>query len=48
MSGRSNTLQVGDVAPEFELAAANSDKTVSLTKLRRRGPVIVEFMRGTW
>ena len=42
------TLKVGDRAPEFELSAANRDGSVSLKQLLQRGPVIVEFLRGTW
>ena len=35
-------------APEFTLAAANRPDQVSLAELRRGGPVILEFLRGTW
>ena len=42
------TLRVGDLAPQFTLAAANSDDIVSLNRLLRTGPVLVEFLRGTW
>ena len=41
-------LKVGDVAPDFALAAANSDDLVSLNDSLRKGPAIVEFLRGTW
>jgi hypothetical protein len=50
-SGRmaaSSTLEVGARAPEFTLAAANREGTVSLAELIARGPVILEFLRGTW
>ena len=42
------TLKVGDRAPEFELSAANRDGAISLKQLLERGPVILEFLRGTW
>ena len=44
----SATLKIGDAAPEFTLAAANSDDPVSLNEVLRQGPAIVEFLRGTW
>ena len=44
----SKTIKVGDPVPEFTLPAANRDHPVSLAELRARGPVIVEFLRGTW
>jgi hypothetical protein len=57
--GRSSTLVIGDRAPEFRLAAANSaqagaahswatDGTIALDDLLTRGPAVVEFLRGTW
>jgi len=44
----SATLKVGDLAPDFSLAAANSADVVSLNDTLRKGPAIVEFLRGTW
>jgi len=44
----SNALQVGDAAPQFALAAANSADLFSLNRALRTGPAIVEFLRGTW
>jgi peroxiredoxin Q/BCP len=41
-------LKVGDRVPEFSLAAANRPGSFQLAELRARGPVIVEFLRGTW
>ncbi len=41
-------LKPGDRAPEFELAAANRETGISLAELRGSGPVIIEFLRGTW
>jgi len=58
MNDRTETLRIGDHAPEFRLATANkalgptgelrARDEVSLSQLRARGPVIVEFLRGTW
>ncbi len=48
MGDRSTTLGVGDPAPDFQLPMANSTESLSLTVLRQHGPVIVEFLRGTW
>lgn len=43
-----DTLNLGDVAPKFSLSAANRQEPSDLPGLLRRGPVIVEFLRGTW
>ncbi len=48
MARESSTLRLGDRAPDFTLAAANRPGTVSLAERLARGPVIVEFLRGTW
>ncbi len=54
MKERTETLGVGDRAPEFTLEAANSTEAaqvgqrLSLSQLVARGPVILEFIRGTW
>jgi peroxiredoxin len=45
---RSSTLAIGDRAPEFCLSAVNAAGTLTLAELLKRGPVIVEFLRGTW
>ena len=42
------TLKVGDRAPDFALSAANREGSVSLKQVLERGPVILEFLRGTW
>lgn len=42
------TLGIGSRAPDFRLAAANSDRTFELKDLLSRTPVILEFLRGTW
>ena len=44
----SDTLTVGDSAPDFTLPAANQPGTVSLAQLTQQGPVVIEFLRGTW
>jgi peroxiredoxin len=41
-------LTVGDMAPDFSLAAANRDGLFVLNDCLRKGPAIVEFLRGTW
>ena len=40
-------LKVGDKAPDFELPNA-SGKTVKLSSLLERGPVVVTWYRGAW
>ncbi len=54
MKDRTETLAVGDRAPDFTLAAANATgsaqlgQPLSLSQLLAHGPVILEFLRGTW
>lgn len=48
MQNRTETLEIGSRAPEFVLSAANREGTVSLSGALARGPVILEFLRGTW
>ncbi len=48
MADYSATLNIGDRAPDFSLAAANRPQTFALAQLLTRGPAIVEFLRGTW
>ena len=48
MPGSSQTLRIGDRAPGFTLAAANRNEAYSLPQVLARGPVILEFLRGTW
>jgi peroxiredoxin len=43
----SDTLKVGDRAPDFSLLTANAD-TTSLSQLIAHGPAVLEFLRGTW
>lgn len=56
MRSTSGTLRPGDLAPEFKLTAVNRvDEAAerrlqqfSLGELVARGPVLLEFLRGTW
>jgi hypothetical protein len=48
MQNRTETLGLGSRAPDFSLGAANREGNFSLLSLREHGPVIVEFLRGTW
>jgi peroxiredoxin len=48
MLDHTQTLKAGDRAPEFLLSAANREGMFSLSGSLTRGPVIVEFLRGTW
>jgi peroxiredoxin len=41
-------LRVAELAPDFELPDVASGRTVSLTRLLDRGPVVVNFVRGFW
>ena len=47
-------VRVGDAAPEFVLEAANrftasgGAQEFSFRQLLEQGPVILEFLRGTW
>ena len=45
---QTETLAVGDAAPEFALSAANRAAVFTLKELIVRGPLVVEFLRGTW
>jgi hypothetical protein len=48
MNNRTDTLDIGSRAPDFSLGAANRDGTFSLGGLLAQGPLILEFLRGTW
>ncbi len=48
MRDQTSTLKLGDAVPAFDLAAANREGRFRLTELLAAGPLIVEFMRGTW
>jgi peroxiredoxin len=42
------TLEIGSRAPAFRLKDANGSSTVTLAGLVAKGPVVLEFLRGTW
>jgi hypothetical protein len=54
MPRNSDTLKIGDCAPSFSLWAANEFNSIGspiemrLHDLTSRGPVVLEFLRGTW
>jgi len=48
VQNRTETLGIGSRAPEFSLTAANREGQFSLSNLRERGPMVLEFLRGTW
>jgi peroxiredoxin len=48
MAGFSDTLKVGDRAPDFTLGAANRPGNFSLADILKEGPAVLEFLRGTW
>ena len=48
MPEQTSTLKAGDRAPGFELAAANRQESYSLARALEHGPVVLEFLRGTW
>lgn len=41
-------VRVGARVPDFTLSAANRAGTFTLSEWLKRGPVIIEFLRGTW
>lgn len=48
MKEKTETLAIGERAPDFTLPAANRQGTFSASEVWQRGPVILEFLRGTW
>lgn len=50
MGRDSETLRVGDVAPDFLLTAANGALAyqLSLALKEEPRPIVLEFLRGTW
>jgi peroxiredoxin len=48
MRGKTETLEIGSKAPAFSLDAANREGKFLLDDLIARGPLILEFLRGTW
>jgi hypothetical protein len=45
---QTDTLKVGDTTPAFRLIAANRKQAISLEDCLRWGPLVIEFLRGTW
>jgi len=41
-------MNVGDIAPDFTLGAANMPEPYTLSEIIAAGPAVVEFLRGTW
>jgi hypothetical protein len=49
MQNRTEALENGSPAPEFSLPSANREGSIfTLSTMLGRGPVMVEFLRGTW
>ena len=48
MQNRTETLEIGSPAPDFSLGAANREGTFTLGGLIAQGPLILDFLRGTW
>jgi peroxiredoxin len=48
MQNQTETLGLGSRAPDFSLSAANREGSFSLSGFLARGPLILEFLRGTW
>ena len=48
MKNRTETLVIGLPAPTFTLGSGNGYGRLSLPQLISGGPLIVEFLRGTW
>jgi peroxiredoxin len=48
MKDRTDTLEIGSRAPDFSLSAANREGVFSLGSFLAQGPLIFEFLRGTW
>jgi hypothetical protein len=48
MKNRTETLEIGSIAPDFVLQAANREGTFTLDGLLAGGKLILEFVRGTW
>ncbi|MGA7077794.1 MAG: hypothetical protein WBQ43_04015 [Terriglobales bacterium] len=48
MKERTETLEVGSLASDFSLGAANREGTFTLAGLLGGGTLVLEFLRGTW
>jgi hypothetical protein len=45
---KTDTIEIGSKAPQFTLPGANPQGNFSLPDLIGRGPLVIEFLRGTW
>ena len=43
-----NALDIGDEAPDFELAEAATEAKVKLSSVLVEGPAVLSFYRGHW
>ncbi len=43
-----DALEIGDEAPDFELADAATDAMVKLSAVLAEGPAVLSFYRGHW
>ncbi|MGO8983283.1 MAG: hypothetical protein ACLQFM_00710 [Terriglobales bacterium] len=48
MKNRTDTLEIGSLAPDFSVGAANREGLFTLAGLLAQGALILEFLRGTW
>jgi hypothetical protein len=48
VKNRTDTLEIGSLAPEFSLGAANREGIFTLGGLLAQRKLILEFLRGTW
>jgi len=47
-NGRTTPVAAGELAPDFALAAAHTEGTVSLAEYRGQRPVLVALFRGLY
>jgi peroxiredoxin len=48
MKVRTETLEIESKAPDFSLSAANREGMFTLGGFLAQGPLVLEFLRGTW
>lgn len=48
MQSGTDTLEIGSQAPEFSLGAANRKGMFTFGSFLEKGPLLIEFLRGTW
>jgi len=48
MKDRTGTFEIGVKVSDFSLSAANREGTLTLGSFLAQGPLILEFLRGTW